>query len=462
MIVRSKIDRSQVGFAVLAGVQLMLIMSITMLSIALPAIQNQLGLSAEQTALVNCSYGLSFSGLLLLGGRLADHFSRRTTLVAALLVFLLGAVGAAGAPNAALLVGARFVQGAGAAMAAPAAMALIGGVFLDGPRRTRALALWGTLSSVGAVAGTLFGGFISAVASWRWMFGAVGVATALAVILTVRLLPTGPAPVAHHLDILGAALITAGLSAISYGLLASLDYPWSAPQVVISLGAGVAFITGYALGGRDLVPGWFWASTERVLALVVIFVTAAAIATTFFLLSLYFQQVLRYSAAAASLAFVPMGVTLFGMGLVVGRLIDRFGARAVCMLGLACVATGLFLLSFATATHDVGAVRCGLLILPIGVCLSFAAATVTAVRHVPDDQAGVAGGVLNAAMETGPTVGVAALVSIAGAHASRLAASQSPEQAASAGYSWAFLVGGAATVLLAAVVASTLTSRGTG
>lgn len=454
---------ARLAFPVLGTVQVVLIMSITMLAPALPLIQQEFGLTTAELALVNCAYGASFSGVLLLGGRLADSWGRRRTLTISVAGFVVTSVLAGLAPGLVVLIGARFLQGVAAALAAPAAIALLTDVFPEGPRRARAVAAWGTLATVGAVGGILVGGVVVSLLSWRWMFAVVGVLMLFVLAAVRRVLPHGPDPVRSRLDIPGAVLVTAGLTIATYGLLRATDQPWSSAQVWLPVGAGAvllgAFVVVEARTRTPLVPLSLFRSFERVLALLATMITATCLSAAFFFLSLYFEQVRGFSALRTSAAFLPLGVALVLAGFGVGLLLRRAGSRVVAAVGLLVLGGALLLLgSTHVESPYLGLLLIGLLILPVGASLSFAGATVSAVSDVPDDQAGLIGGVLNAALETGPTIGLAALVAIAGARSAQLTTS-TPAVQATTGYAFAFTVGGAAAVLLAGLTALSIRRR---
>jgi MFS family permease len=372
-------------------------------SVALPAIQHDLGLSAGQLALVSSGYGLSFSGLLLLGGRLANLYGPRRMFTLGVSMFGVFSASSALAPGFGLLLAARFAQGIGAALAAPAAMALLANVFPDRAERYRAVAIWGGLSGIGATTGTVLSGVFAQYASWRWAFAVPVIATLPAMAAAHRLLPPDGPTGRDRLDFPGAVLATAGISALTYGLIERLP---ALPVLGVLL--LVAFVVVESRTAAPLVPLSFFASRPRAVALAAIVLASAGMAGSFFFLSLYLQQDRGLSPLLTSAVFLPYGVVLLGTGAVAGRLLGRFGIRTVLSAGLMVAAAG----SALVARFD-GALFAGLLILPLGIGLTFAGATVAVVADVPDDQTGLAGGVVNTALEVGPTVGLAAGVSLA-------------------------------------------------
>ena len=420
------------AFALLGAVQVTLIAAITLITVALPAIARDLRLDESGLVLVSSSYGISFGGLLPLGGRLADRLGCRRAFVTGTVVFGLASAGAGLAPWPGLLVAARLAEGAGAALAAPAAVALLAAVYPDPDRHDRALATWGVLSGAGAIAGTVVSGAVITWVSWRWLFAAPATVAAVATVIAPRVVPVGPAPVKGKADWPGAGLAAAGLAALIYGLQRS---GWA-------LAAGVALLALFVLTERrsaaPLVPLPFL--SRRALPLTAVLLCAAAMATAFFLLSLYLQQVRGLSALRVSVIFLLSGPTAVSAGPLAGKLIRRFGTRPVLVAGLLTAATGLLLLSFLAAPYA------GLLVFPFGTGLAFSAAAVTVMRSAGATRAALAGALVATAMETGPPLGLAVLT--------RAATAYSPDPVT--GYPFALRT--AATLLLVIAVV-TLTSR---
>ncbi|MCO5975071.1 MFS transporter [Actinoallomurus soli] len=414
----------------LGTVQLTLVAAITVLTVALPAIRRDLRLDDAGTVLVTSAYGLAFGGLLLLGGRLADSLGRRRVFLIGAAVFGLGSAAAGLAPGTEAMVAARFTQGVGAAMAAPAAMALAGTLFPDPRRRSRAMAVWGILSSAGATVGTVLSGVVITWVPWRWVFLAPVLVSALAVAAVPRLFPADRPAGAARIDWPGAALATTGLAAVIYGLQRSV---WA-------VSGGVLLLALFGLAERrsaaPLTPLPFL--VRRALPLVAVMFCAAAMATASFMLSLYLQQGRGLSPLRTSAIFLLSAPPLLAAGPLTGRLAPRLGAHRVLAAGSAIAAVGLGLLSLLDTPYA------GLVVFPLGAGMTFSAALLATLHGVRDDQAGLAGGLVNTAMEVGPPVGLALLIPIAAAH--------SPDP--SSGYGFALRVAAAAlatTALCAAL-----------
>ncbi|MFI0463300.1 MFS transporter [Saccharopolyspora sp. 5N102] len=455
--------RPGVSFAVFGTVQITLIAAMTLISVLLPAIQRDLGLDRAELALANNAYAVSFCGLLLLSGRLGDLLGLRRALVVGMVVFGLASVANTAATSFAVMLLARFGQGIGAALTAPAAMALAGIVFRDPQRRARAIAIWGGLPVVGATSGILLSGVVANWVSWRWAFVVPAAVVGLVLVLLPRVMPPAPETRRIRVDVLGAVLVTAGLCGVCYGLVEAAEQGWAAAGVLVPLLAGLVALGSFTLWAaraeHPLVPLSFFRSRKRLMGLLGVMLASSGTFTTTYFLPLYFQQQQAFSPLMTSIAFLPYGIAMLATGLFAGWLAVTAGARRMTAIGFAVGAAGLALLGqLDVASPYVGTLLAGLVVFPVGAALIFSAATAAAMDDVPDEQAGLAGGVLNTAMEGGPTIGFALLVSIAGAHTSRLTGGGTDAAVATAdGYGFAFTIAAAAYV--AAIALSLLTLR---
>ncbi|MGX2996656.1 MFS transporter [Streptomyces sp. JNUCC 64] len=420
--------RQRHAFVLLGGVQTTLILTFTSIAVPLPLIERELGLRHADVILLNAAYGLSFAGLLLFGGRLADRHGGRPVLIAGLALFGVSSAAALLAPGLGNLLAARFAQGAGAALAAPAAMAVLRALFPSTAAYRGAMAVWGGLSVLGATAGNLLSGVIVTLVSWRWTF-AVPLVVAVAALALAPRLPPGPAPGRDRgLDLPGALLATTGITATSYGLVATHSLPWSSGGVLVPLLGGTALLVAFRhveRRARDpLLPPRFLLDRQRGTALAAVALSACATSMTFLVLSLHLQQTRDWSPLRTSAAFVPFAVALLVAGRAAGPLVDRYGARTVTAAGLGTGAVGLVLLALTGTDVHVPygyGLLPGLVLLPAGAGACFAGAAVLATEGVPRQDGGLAGGVLNTAMEFGPTVLLAVLLAL-GDDAAALAA----------------------------------------
>ncbi|NUS87059.1 MAG: MFS transporter, partial [Streptomyces sp.] len=322
----------------LGSVQATLIFTLAAISVPLPRIGREFGLQRSDLILLSAAYGLTFAGLLLFGGRLADRYGGRRTLTAGLVLLAAASAAAPLAPGFEALLAARFAQGAGAALSAPAAMAVLRAVFPSPAAYGRAMATWGGLSVLGATAGNLLSGVISTLLSWRWNFAVPLLVAGAALALVPRLLPDTTPGGGRALDLPGAFLATCGITLASYGLVVTDAHPWSSAGVLVPLLSGAVLLAGFwgaERRARDpLLPPRFLLDRRRALALSAIALTACGTAMTFVVLSLHLQQERDWSALRTSAAFVPFAVALLASGRAAGPLIGRYGARAVTAAGL--------------------------------------------------------------------------------------------------------------------------------
>ncbi|MBB6730642.1 MFS transporter [Cohnella zeiphila] len=440
------LPQSRAAFTVLALVQATLIFTIALIIVPLPKIAHEFSLNPADLLLLQVAYGLPFSGLLLFGGRLTDRHNGRRMLEIGLIVFGASSVMAAFAPDFEILVGSRFLQGVGAAIAAPALMAVLRTLFPDPADFGRAMAVWGGVPFLGAILGFILSGIVTNWISWRWMFVVPVLVTAFALAKSRSLLPAGEiGSFANRpgLDPLGAILVTLGISLTSYGLIASGDYSWSSPVVygpfLVGLALLIVFLGAERKARNPLLPLGFILDPRRMIGLAGMFLAAAASMAIEYVLTLYLQQIRGWSSLATAVSFMPFSVTMMVANRVSAPLIARFGiARAMTSGGLIS-ALGLGLLAWVGRDTAYAAILLpGQIILAAGISLVLSGAAVQSTANVEQHQAGLAGGVMNTAMELGPTVGLTVLMAVAAAQADAVQ-----------GYAWAFGTAGAVFVLLA-------------
>ncbi|WP_086167877.1 MFS transporter [Streptomyces pharetrae] len=444
-------------FGVLGTVHLTLNASVSVTFAAGPAMQRELGLTRTDLVLDTAAYGLAFSGLLLLGGRLTDRGGRRTVFALGTGLFALASLAAALAHGPWTLMAARFAQGCGAALAAPAAMALLKTVFPEGRARSAATALWGLLASLGASAGILLSGALVTWTSWRWSFVVLAAAAALALAAAVRTLPPGPPPDRVPMDLLGALFGTGALTMLGCGCALAGPYGWSSAPVLGALAAGAVLLTAFTATEHrvpaPLLPRGFLASRPRATALVCALFGPGTGAATAFLLALYLQQTRGYSALANAGAFLPYTAVLLAVGTVAGPAVARLGPRTVAVTGAAAIAAGLYGIGgIGIRTASTPALLTGMAVVACGIGLLMSAAVVAAVAGAGDRETALAGAVVNAAILAGPTLSIALVTSAVQSRTAGLAAAGHPA-AAAGGYAFAFEALAAAAVLLCATTA---------
>jgi EmrB/QacA subfamily drug resistance transporter len=432
--------------------QVMLLLDVTVVNVALPPIQHQLGFSPTSLAWVVNGYTVAYGGLLMLGGRMGDLLGRRRLFMIGLAVFALASASAGLAQTPGVLVASRFAQGTGAAVASPAALSLLTLTFTRPQERARAMAIWSGLAGVGAALGVVLSGVLTDLASWRWIFFINLPIAAIVIAATPRLVAESRAARRGRPDVAGAALITGGLLAIVFGLLEKGSHPWLSFSVLGWVLVGAALLAGFTLvearAAQPLVPLAFLRSRNRTIANVVRVCYYVGFATLFFSLSLYLQHVLGLSALATGFAFVPFGLTILASATVLApRLLRRFGLRALNGGGLAITSIGYVLLAGLHAHGSYAAdVLPGLILVPLGGGLVLLGSTVAGVDGATGEDAGIATAMNSASMQIGSAIGLAALVSLGASHAAALQrAGLDPVTAAAHGYALSFAVAAGVT-----------------
>jgi EmrB/QacA subfamily drug resistance transporter len=392
-------------------------------NVALPSIGRALHFAAGDLAWVVTAYVLFSGGLVLLGGRAADVLGRRTTFLAGLAVFTAASLASGLAPSSGALIAARAGQGLGAALLTPAALSIIVSVY-TGAQRAAALSAWGALGGGGAAAGVLAGGILTTWLGWRSVFLVnvpVGVAAGL---LSLRLVPRSGAQSAarRQLDLPGALLVVAGLVTGVYALAGTPQHGWGSGRTLLLLAVSAGLLAAFAVveraARRPLLPPPTWRSRSLVTGALVMFGATGILVGTFFLNSLYLQDVAGASPLRAGLEFLPL-VAVIGLGAhLTPHLLPRAGSRVLAAAGLLLMAGGALLLSgvSAHAGYLTGLLP-GLLVIGAGTGVVFPAASVTAMSDVPADRAGLASGLMTAAHEIGAALGVAVFAAVATAAA---------------------------------------------
>jgi EmrB/QacA subfamily drug resistance transporter len=434
--------------------QLMLILDATVMNVALPKIEADLGFSSTGLAWVMNAYSLAFGGLLLLGGRAGDLFGRRRMFVLGTAVFTVASLAGGLADSAALLILARVAQGVGAAMAGPSTLALIATTFTESRARVRALALFSAMSSGGFAIGLILGGLLTEWLSWRAVlfinvpFGAVIVA------LAPKFIPDPPRGRAR-LDLPGAFTGTAGVAALVYTFIRAAGGGWSDPVTLVTLAAGflllAAFVTIEQRARQPLVPLRLFADRNRAAAYVNFFFGPMAMMSMFFFLTQFLQEVRHFAALETGLAFLPMAVALFSMSRVVPKLLGRFGPKPLALVGTTSMALGLAWLTQLTPDSTYLTSLLGpMVLMGLGGGLAFSPLNIIIMSTVPAGEAGAAGGVLQTLQQVGATLGLAILVTVFGTTV-RSATGGSPDTVMVDGMTAAFVTSTIIAVLTFAV-----------
>jgi len=443
--------------------QFMVILDVAIVNVALPSIHDSLGFSQTGLQWVVNAYTLTFAGFLMLGGRACDLFGRRRVFLGGTILFALASLACALADDRTLLVAARAVQGLGAAVISAASLAIVTTAFEEGHERNRALGVWGAMAGLGGATGVLLGGLLTQGFGWPSIFlinVPIGIMVALA---ARREIPADgePAP-GRQFDFAGAVLVSAGLTALVYGIVRTDDLGWGSPGVLLPL-LGAALILGLfvLVEGRlvrdPLVPLRIFQIPQLRAASLIIALLFAGVFAMWFFLSLYLQQVLGQDALQAGLSFLPLTIGVAGSSTIVPKLVARFGVRPVLTAGMLIAALGLFWLSdLRSGGSYLADVLPGGVLATIGLGSSLVPATIIGVKGVAAAESGLASGILNTSRLGGGTIGLAALATLAASHTnSELAGGAGQLAALSDGYSLALLLG-AACCLAGAIVAAVL------
>ena len=399
--------------------QFMVIVDVAVVNVALPAIKHDLHFSQESLQWVITAYSILFGGTLLLGGRLADLLGRRRLFMTGVAVFTLGSLLSGLAWSEGALIVTRGLQGLGGALLAPAALSIVVTTFREGHERNIALGVWGAASGLGGAVGVLLGGVLTSYLSWSWIFFVnlpVGVAV-LAV--TPWLVRESRAVLAHrHFDVAGATSITAGLMVLVYAITRASQHGWSNGVTLGLLAAAAALIATFvgieARSPAPLLPLRIFRLRTLSAANAAMLTIGATAFAQLFLLTLYLQQVLRYSAIKTGVAFIAITVTIVVFSNVGQALTTRRGPRAVLSAGLLLSAAGGVLYAQMPAGgHYFWDVFPGLILSGIGLALSFVPVTIASLTGVQPADAGVASGLINTSRQIGGSIGLAAVTTIA-------------------------------------------------
>lgn len=445
--------RRALTLGVIAGALALDVGSLNVINAALPAIGTQFQLDGSVLQWVMASYSVTFAGFLLLSGQMADAFGRRLIFAIGVGLFSAAALVGAVAPDATILIVARAIQGIGAALSGPAALALLSEVFPEGPQRNRAFGVYAAVGSVSASAGLVIGGLLTQVFGWRSVFALSVVLGALVMVAIKPALPPGSRRT-HSLDLPGASAVTAGLILVVFGVSRAGDVGWSEPGVIAALvGAAilmVAFVIWERRAGDPLIPlDVFQSRSVRAGSLTAVFSYAVVVSLLFFG-PLYTQNILGYTPLESALAILPLSVAVFLVAnYVTGRLLVRFGQRVVLVVGLVSVAIGIGSLMWTSLDgHYWLEFFPGVVLVGIGMGLTFPAMTAAALTGVPQEQHGLAGAINVVAQQIGASVGLAILVVIAA-----IAAPSTDDAGKLVGYHVAYVTSGALCLLTAVVVA---------
>ncbi|MEV0455885.1 MFS transporter [Catellatospora methionotrophica] len=453
----------------ICAAQLMATLDVTIVNLALPAMQRELGLSNAGLAWMIDAYTLAYAGLLLVGGRAGDLIGRRRTLMIGIFLFTAASLVAGLAADPGVLLAARAAQGVGAALATPTTLSLITTLFPAGPARTRAMVAYGAMAGLGITLGLVLGGVLTEAASWRWVFLVNVPIGVLLLAAAPRVLPESTGT-RSRVDVLGAATGTAGLTSLVYGVIRAGSDGWrdpvSALAVVLAVLLLIAFVVIELRVAEPMLPLRLLRHRARLGAYLIAALLFACLYPSFFFLSRALQDVLDQGPIEAGLRFLPLGVGVLLFAILTRRLMQTTGPRPLVLVGTAATAIAALALILLDVDTSYPALLLPCIVgLGAGVGVTFVANAAAAMTDVSEPDAGIASGLLSTFQAVGGTIGVAALAAVAArvsesdlarATQGRPATPQLVDGALMAGFGQAFAIAGGLAVL--AFLIATLTS----
>ncbi len=404
------------ALVVISCAQLMIVLDATIVNVAIPTIHKSLGFSTANLEWLITAYSLTFGGLLLLGGRTGDLYGKRRMFMTGIAIFAVASLLGGFAQSDLWLILTRACQGVGGAIAGPTALSLIATNFPEGPKRNRAMGVYAAMSGGGGAVGLLLGGILVSYVSWRWVFFVNVPIAAVVLVLAPQALNESETKTGY-LDLPGAILATSGMLSLVYGLSSAATHSWGSLNVMAPLGIAALLILAFLFvetrSSAPLMPFRIFASRNRSATYVMMLCLGTAVFSMFFFLSQFLQDILGWSAIRTGVGFVPMTA-----GIVVGaglssRLVGRIGIRLPLLVGPGAVTVGLAGLSRITVTSSYLDVVGPLLLIAVGMGLSFVPLTLTAVRGVRPNETGLASALLNTGQQVGGALGLAILSTVA-------------------------------------------------
>jgi len=432
----------------------MIMLDNTVVNVALPSIQRDLGADLSELEWIVTGYALTFASLMLVGGKVADAYGRRLIFVVGIVVFTVASLMCGLASSSEMLIGSRVLQGAGAALMNPATLSIIAATFPPRERGT-AIGIWAGTSALALAIGPLVGGLITEHLDWSWIFFVNVPIGVLGIVASFAFIDESRDETHASLDLPGLATSAIGLFALTYGLIEANTYGWTSGRIVGVFAVAVIALASFVVLERrrrdPMLPLQLFRNGTYTGANLVVLLVALAMFGVFFFVSLYMQNILGYSAVQAGAAFLPMTILIILIAPIAGRTSDRAGSRGLMTAGMLLVALQLVLFSRLTIDASFWNLLPALLIGGVGMALTMTPSAAAATRSVPVEKSGVGSAVLNSARQVGGTMGVAIMGAIV---ASKAGGERTPE-AFMDGFQTALRVA-AGIALLGAVVAYVL------
>jgi EmrB/QacA subfamily drug resistance transporter len=453
------------ALVVLSIAYLMVVLDIAIVNVALPSIKTDLHFTSDENLQwIVSGYSLTFGGFLLLGGRAGDILGRRRVFMAGLLLFAATSLLAGLSTSSAMLIGARVAQGAAGAILSPSVFSITSVTFQQGSERNKALGVLGAISGAGAAIGVILGGVLTQYVGWEWIFFVnvpIGLITLLFVPRVVR--ESRAEGMEHHFDAIGAVLATGGLMLFVYALTRTNQVGWSSTETILEFIGSAALLVGFVLWEARtryaLVPLRIFRRRTLTGANIIGFLLGTMIFGRFFLLSLYMQEVLGFTAIKTGIGYLAVALTAIVSSAVAQALVTRTGVKPALLLGLALTGGGLLLFTQISPNGSYFTdLFPGFVILGIGLGFTFVPISIAALAGVTGRDAGLASGLINTSQQIGGALGLAILTTVSTHQVTKLLGEGKPQaEALTSGYSVAFWV--AFGVAVAAIIATLLIVR---
>ena len=442
----------------------MTVLDVSIVNVALPSIERSLHFSRENIQWVVTAYAITFGGFLLLGGRAADVIGRRIVFLVGVAVFTVASFCCGLAWSEGVLIGARAVQGLGAAIISPAALSIIMTTFEEGPERNKALGIWGAIGGGGAAVGVLAGGLLTKYLGWEWIFFVNVPVGVIAFSLAPRFVRESRAERDSTHDIPGAIAVTSGLALLVYAVSEAPNHGWGSGWTIERLVAAAVLLVAFVLiesRAKDpIMPFSIFRIRTVAGANVAGLLLGGVVFSNFFILTLYVQQVLGYSALKTGVTFVATAGSAVVFAGLAQALVTKIGAKTVMTVGFVAMIAGLaWYTQIPVHASFASDLLPGYLLVGFGLPFTFIPVSIAALAGIAHHEAGLASGLINTAQQIGGAIGVAVTSSISLSHFNHLVAGGTPfPQAFTSGSQWAFWV--ATGVAVAGLVATLVLVRG--
>ncbi len=388
----------------------MIMLDNTVVNVALPSIQRDLGVGLSELEWIVSGYALTFAALMLIGGKLADAYGRRLIFVIGIVVFTVASLLCGLSTTGHELIAARVLQGSGAALMSPATLSIIAATFPPRQRGT-AIGIWAGVSALALAIGPLIGGLLTEHAGWNWIFFVNVPVGILGIAASFLLIDESRDPTHERLDLPGLATSAIGLFALTYGLIEANAFGWGSTRIIGAFVVAVVALASFVVLERrqraPMLDLTLFRNRTYVGANLVILLVALAMFGVFFFVSLYMQNILGYSAVQAGAAFLPMTILIILVAPIAGRVSDRYGSRGLMTTGMVLLSAQLLYFSQLDASATFWTLLPGLVLGGVGMSLTMTPSTAAATRAVPVEKAGVGSAVLQALRQVGGSLGIA-------------------------------------------------------